>query len=83
MKIGILGFVFLILFTLKLGVGDTEVVNTSWWVITAPLWIPPAIWAVFQLLAGLLTFLGWLLTSKEQRKRNAAAKAIRKYGRGL
>lgn len=37
--IGILGWMFLILMTLKL----SGVINVSWWVVTAPLWGPPVI----------------------------------------
>ncbi|QFG11583.1 hypothetical protein PBI_BOGOSYJAY_70 [Mycobacterium phage BogosyJay] len=42
---------FIVFFVLKLGVGDTVVENWSWWWVAAPIWIPAAIIAVFQLLA--------------------------------
>ena len=36
--IGLFGALFLVLFVLKLGVGDTQVEDWSWWWVTAPLW---------------------------------------------
>lgn len=42
----ICGFMFLILFALKLGVGGTAVMGWSWWWITAPLWVS---WGLFVL----------------------------------
>lgn len=34
--IGIFGLMFIVMFTLKLG----GVIDLSWWLVTAPLWIP-------------------------------------------
>lgn len=46
--IGFGGIFFLILFLLKVGIGQTSVVGWSWWWITLPLWIGPAIFlAIF------------------------------------
>ena len=36
--IGLAGIFFIVLFVLKLGVGNTAVMNWSWWWITCPLW---------------------------------------------
>ena len=36
--IGFLGLLFLVFLVLKLGVGNTAVVNWSWLWVTAPLW---------------------------------------------
>jgi len=44
---------FLILFFLKLGFGETIVTTWSWWIITLPLWIVPG--TVFGI--GTATFL--------------------------
>jgi hypothetical protein len=40
---GLAGFLFVAFLCMKLGVGDTEAVNWSWWWVTAPLWIPVGI----------------------------------------
>jgi hypothetical protein len=40
---GIGDWMFIVLFTLKLGLGDTDVQHLSWWWVTAPLWISFAI----------------------------------------
>jgi hypothetical protein len=42
----IFSLTFVLLLALKLGVGDTGVVDWSWWAVTAPLWIG-AIWVSF------------------------------------
>lgn len=39
---GFLGITFLVLLILKAGIGNTEAINWSWWIITLPLWIIPA-----------------------------------------
>lgn len=44
MSIG--GVLFLIFLVLKL----TNVIDWSWWWVTAPLWIPISIWVVFVVL---------------------------------
>jgi hypothetical protein len=49
--IGLFGFMFLILFALKLGIGETVVMGWSWWWITAPLWAPVS-FLIVVLLAG-------------------------------
>lgn len=40
--IGLSGLMFIVLFVLKMGVGETAVVSWSWWWITVPLWGPLA-----------------------------------------
>ncbi len=40
--IGILGMMFLIMFTLKL----CDIILFSWWIVTAPLWILPVTGAI-------------------------------------
>lgn len=58
--IGLFGWLFLILFILKLNPGGyltTVVTGWSWWVITAPLWIPLGI----VLVVFLVVFIGALL----------------------
>lgn len=54
--IGLGGFIFLILFTLKL-VGISEVANWSWWWVTSPLWIPLAFVLGLYLIAIILIWL--------------------------
>jgi hypothetical protein len=81
--IGFTGLLFIVLFVLKLGVGDTAVETWSWWWVTAPLWVGVALWAAFMLLAAFLTAIGRALMGKEKRNRVDAAKALRKYGESL
>lgn len=52
---------FLVLFVLKVGVGDTIVQGWSWWWITATLWGPLAVAAVARILGAALMGLGTLL----------------------
>ncbi len=44
--IGFLSLFFIVLFVMKLGVGETVVEDWSWWWVTAPLWGPFAALAV-------------------------------------
>ena len=44
---------FIVFLILKL----TETITWSWWWVTAPLWIPVAITAVFLIISGLIMFL--------------------------
>ncbi len=46
--------VFLIMFALKLGLGDTQVEAWSWWLVTSPLWVP----AVILFVAALVIAVG-------------------------
>lgn len=42
-NMGLLGWLFIVLFVLKLNPGGhltTDVVHWSWWWVTAPLWVP-------------------------------------------
>ena len=41
--IGLFGIFFIVLFLLKVGVANTVVQTWSWWWITAPLWVPLAL----------------------------------------
>ena len=41
--IGLGGLLFVAFLCMKLGVGDTKVMDWSWWWVTSPLWIPVAI----------------------------------------
>ncbi len=41
--VGFFGILFIVLLILKVGVGETAVVEWSWWLITAPLWGPLAL----------------------------------------
>lgn len=41
--VGSLGIMFFILFLLKVGVVETQVILWSWWWIFLPVWIVPAI----------------------------------------
>ena len=41
--IGFFGIFFIVLFLLKVGVANTVVQTWSWWWITAPLWVPLAL----------------------------------------
>lgn len=50
--IGVLGLMFIVMFTLKLG----GVIDISWWLVTAPLWVPACLFIVV-----VLGFLSWLL----------------------
>lgn len=49
--IGFCGLLFIVLLLLKVGVVETQVVQWSWWIVFAPLWIPSAI--VLSILAAM------------------------------
>ncbi len=34
---------FIVFLVLKLGVGNTVIINWSWWWVTCPLWLPAAV----------------------------------------
>lgn len=51
--IGFLGALFLVFLVLKL----TNVINWSWWWVTAPLWMPLALLAFIVFLAFVIVFL--------------------------
>ena len=53
MRIGLLGAVFLILFTLKV----MGLVSISWWVVVLPLFVPLIIW-LSVLVVGVLLLAG-------------------------
>ena len=57
MRIGLLGAMFLILFTLKV----MGLVSIGWWVVVLPLFVPLIIW-LSVLVVGVLVLAGtWLL----------------------
>lgn len=51
--IGLGTVLFIVFLILKL----TEVIDWSWWWVTAPLWIPVALVVVFLIISGLIMFL--------------------------
>lgn len=51
--IGLGTVLFIVFLVLKL----TEIIDWSWWWVTAPLWIPVAIVLVFVILIGLITYI--------------------------
>lgn len=53
MRVGLLGFMFLILFTLKV----MGLVSISWWVVVLPLFVPLIIW-LSVLVVGVLLLAG-------------------------
>lgn len=53
MRIGLLGAVFLILFTLKV----MGLISVGWWVVALPLFVPLIIW-LSVLVAGVLLLAG-------------------------
>ncbi|QGH80629.1 hypothetical protein SEA_RAHALELUJAH_69 [Mycobacterium phage Rahalelujah] len=56
MQFGIGTILFVVFLVLKLGVGDTGVVDWSWWWVTAPLWGPVAFVAALYAIAGGITY---------------------------
>ena len=62
--IGFGGFLFLVFLVLKL----TEVINWSWWWVTAPLWGGIAILLAFLIIVGVIAVLCSIL-SKPSKKR--------------
>lgn len=41
-SVGFCGIMFIVLFVLKVGIGNTSVIGWSWWWIAVPLWGPIA-----------------------------------------
>jgi len=60
--IGLFGILFIVLLVLKVGIGETAVMGWSWWIITAPLWITPALMLVFLTVVALVAVLAVLIT---------------------
>lgn len=56
--IGLCSIMFIILFLLKVGVVETVVTGWSWWWITLPLWISPAIFFGILAIALCLEIIG-------------------------
>jgi len=65
MKIGLPGLVFLVLFVLKL----TDHFNHSWWLVTAPLWVPSGIAVTIALFALAMAGIVALAEGRARRKR--------------
>ena len=57
MRIGLLGAMFLILFTLKV----MGLVSVSWWVVVLPLFVPLIIWLSVLVVGALLLAGTWFL----------------------
>jgi hypothetical protein len=49
--IGICGAIFIVFLVLKL----TNVINWSWWWVTAPLWIPFGLWLLFAIILVIIS----------------------------
>ncbi len=58
------GVLFIVFLVLKL----TGVIAWSWWWVTAPLWIPAAIWGVVIVVGGLGIATGALLHRSGKRR---------------
>ncbi len=59
-NLGFCGFFFIVLFVLKVGVGETIVTGWSWWIITLPLWIWTALILCCVIIGGLGAGLLWI-----------------------
>jgi len=75
-KVGVLGWLLIILFVLKLNPGpkdnkwvDSPVKDWSWWLVTAPLWGPLAVVAVGAVVFGLVYLVARALDKRDLRKR--------------
>lgn len=55
---------FLVLFTLKVGIGHTVVEDWSWWFIFAPFWAPLLVAGIAFLIGVILVGIGGLLENK-------------------
>ena len=62
--VGFGGLLFLVFLVLKL----TGVIAWSWWWVTAPLWVPFALWLLFIAIGGIAIF-GAHAASTRKRKR--------------
>jgi hypothetical protein len=60
--IGLMGFIFLVFLVLKLA-GIGSVAQWSWWWITAPLWLPTAIYWGFVAALAILAVIGVVCAS--------------------
>lgn len=63
---GLFTMTFIVFLVLKL----TDVIDWSWWWVTAPLWIPVLIFLAILSVIGVLWFIGCVLERKEQRLRD-------------
>lgn len=57
--IGFFGLLFIVLFILKLGVGNTVVVGWSWWLVALPLWGPIALGLIIIVFCLSMVFMFW------------------------
>ncbi len=74
---GIFVVMFLILFTLKLGVADTEVQEWSWLLVTAPLWGSALVMILFLLAGGTAAAALRAIGLRQSRKRVSKMRASR------
>ncbi|AMS02674.1 hypothetical protein BJD55_gp092 [Gordonia phage Yvonnetastic] len=58
--VGFFSILFFIFLVLKL----TEVINWSWWWVTAPLWLPLVVSLAVGVVAGLIFLVAWLIPDK-------------------
>lgn len=63
--VGFGGLLLLLFIGLKLG----NVIDWSWWWVTAPAWVPAAIATCFLLGAVIMATIGWLGDKWSRRKR--------------
>lgn len=62
-SIGLMTILFIVFLVLKL-TGTGAVADWSWWWVTCPLWIIPAIWLVMIICFGLLALIYGLTVEK-------------------
>lgn len=75
MKIGLPGALFLLFLALKL----TGYIDWSWWWVTAPIWLPAAVFLVAALLFGVIGLVVRMLETPQEK----AARMLREYGEAL
>lgn len=84
MKVGVWGWLFLIMFVLKLNPGghlDSAVTGWSWWVVWAPIWVRPAILGAVAIIAFVLEEVGLARKRSKLKKELAQAAAEREARR--
>ena len=57
------GLLFIVFFVLKLGVGNTVVMNWSWWTVFAPLWLPAAVGLSIFLIVIIFVIIGAIIAA--------------------
>lgn len=73
------GSLFLVFLVLKL----TDVIDWSWWWVTAPLWIPLGIVAAIAVVGLSLVGISNLLESQEDKNIRKARQALKNYSKNL